>query len=90
MNNKKLIEASKRISDKSYKLAMKQAYQATHPSQERLHKGALISGGVGIILIIAGGVSLLFSTEGWVWGLICSGLILIMINAINMILNKKK
>lgn len=81
--NKKILEATKNLSNKTYQKAMDNAQKATHPSPQVLKIGAVISLGIGLTLLTTGFVGLVLKKEILAWGLFISGTIVIMINFTN-------
>lgn len=88
--NEKILEITKKIKDKTYCKAMTQANEATNPPPKVLYRGAMISGSAGIITLIAGGVGLRFKGVKWGWSSICIGMIIVVVNFINLIRNGSK
>lgn len=82
--NEKILEANKKIRDKTYSKAMGQVNKATNPSPKILRIGAIISESVGFVLLIAGAVGVIFRSKIWGWSFLCSGLILVVVNCINL------
>lgn len=80
MVNQKILAATKKLSNNTYHKAMNRAQKATHPSPKAAYKGAVISGGIGLVLLAAGGVGLLFNLHLWAWGLLGSGIIVVGVN----------
>ena len=84
MRNKRLLESTKRLSDSTYKRAMNQAYQAAHPSRKAAYRGAIISGGIGLLLLTVGGVVLGLGQTGWGLSLLGPGIVVAGINVWNV------
>lgn len=87
--NKKVLEATKNLSTKTYQKAMIDAEKAIHPSTEVLKKGAMISSGIGLTLLTVGAISLFSKKEKWALGALVSGTIVIATNFINATVRKK-
>lgn len=83
--NKKILETTKNIKDKSYRKAMEHAKNATNPSPKVLRIGAMISGGIGLVFLIAGFIGILLKRELWGWCSLISGIIIVVTNFINII-----
>ena len=81
--NKKLLEATKEISNKTYQKAMDDAQKATHPSPRVLKRGAVISSGIGFTLLTVGVIGLFSEKEKWALGSLISGIIVIATNFTN-------
>lgn len=81
--NKKVLEATKNLSKKTYQKAMNDAQKSTHPSQKVLKRGAVISSVIGLTLLIAGLVGLVITKETVALGLLITGIIIILINYLN-------
>lgn len=82
--NKKLLEATKKLSNKTYQKAINDAQKATHPSPKVLKIGAMISSVIGLSLLIAGVVGLFIGKETLAMGILITGIIIIFTNYINM------
>lgn len=87
--NKKVLEATKNLSNKTYQKAMNDVKKATHPSPQILKKGALISSGIGLTLLTVGFVGLFSKKEKWALGALVSGTIVIATNFVNATATKK-
>lgn len=88
--NKNILETTKKVKDKTYSKAMYHANKATNPSPRVLRIGTMISGSVGFVLLIVGFIALLLNREKWGWSSLCSGMIVIAVNVINLIRNVSK
>lgn len=90
MMNKNLLESTKRFSDSTYKKAMNQAYRAAHPSRKAAYTGAMISGGMGLLLLAAGGIVLGIGNTGWGLSMLGFGIVVAGINVWNVRRNSSK
>ncbi|MBU3091481.1 hypothetical protein KPL35_05280 [Clostridium sp. CF011] len=86
--NKKILDDTKKISNKTYQKAMDDAQKATHPSPKVLKKGAQMSSIVGLTLLTAGVAGLFSEKEKWALGSLISGIIVIATNFINTTITK--
>lgn len=82
--NKKILESTRKLSNKSYRKAMNDAYEATHPLPKVLKKGARVSSGIGAIMVVAGAAGLVIGKNSTIAvGAIISGTIIAVVNLTN-------
>ena len=86
--NKKLIEGTLKVSQRTLCKSMDIVERLTHPSKKIARIGSMIGGSAGIGLVILGTVGLLVGRSLWGVGSLIAGVSTIASNAVNMKKNK--
>lgn len=87
--NKKLIEATKKLSKKTLCKSNDTVEKLTHPSKNVSRIGSIVGGTIGIGLILIGTTKLLLGSSIWGIGSLIAGATTVASNAVNMKKNKE-